>query len=68
MKADLKQFYKMNKIVPGGLMKLKKQSRAIRKARRATKDRLSKTLVTDGKQVLTSTIPVATEFKLDLLA
>ena len=38
---NLGKFYKMNKIVPGGLVKFKKQSMAIKKAKRYMQSEVS---------------------------
>lgn len=52
-KDSVRHFLKMNKIVPGGLLKVKKQSLAIKK-RRATKAKAAQPLLKKSKSLIVS--------------
>ena len=64
-KHCLKKFYSMNKIVPGGLLRLKKQSKAIRKQLRAPKSQVSSPKDKQSKSLIVS-IPIVKELNLQL--
>lgn len=64
-KKLLKEFYSMNKIIPGGLLKLKKQSRAIRKQLRAPRIKVFSPKDQEGKSLIVS-IPIVKELNLQL--
>ena len=64
-KKCLKKFYSMNKIVPGGLLRLKKQSKAIKKQSRASRSKVSSPKDKQAKSLIVS-IPIVKEINLQL--